>query len=247
MEDKLKKLGLTDYETKAYLALISSGSVGGNKLSEVSKVPQGKIYLILSKLIEKGLVSQVNSKPKIFKAIDPEISLKALINEQKNNLDEIAQSVSAGIKEIKKLELNKQETDEKITILRGKKNTFPIAHYLYENAKKSLDVMLTFELLTATSERLLLEAKEKGIKIRILATKKDNLQLIKNMKKQGFNIKYYPVDELRILIKDNEECIEMIVNPHNLMDRTNIYIQSKELTNALKIYFDSVWKKAESI
>ncbi|MEI7718673.1 MAG: helix-turn-helix domain-containing protein, partial [archaeon] len=121
MEDKLKKLGLTDYETKAYLALISSGSVGGNKLSEVSKVPQGKIYLILSKLIEKGLVSQVNSKPKIFKAIDPEISLKALINEQKNNLDEIAQSVSAGIKEIKKLELNKQETDEKITILRGKK------------------------------------------------------------------------------------------------------------------------------
>ena len=247
MENKLRQLGLTDYEIKAYLSLISFGSAGGNKLSEISKVPQGKIYLTISKLIEKGLVSQINSKPKIFKAIDPEVSLKDLIRTEKDKLNELSETLPKEIKTIKKLELNKQDTDEKVTILRGKKNAFPIAHYLYENAKKSLDVILTFELLTSTSERLLLQAKEKGIKIRILATKKVNLPLIRKMQKQGFNIKYYPVDELRILIKDNEECIQMIVNPKDLMDRLNIYIQSKELTKALELYFNSVWKKAESI
>jgi len=247
MEENLRKLGLTKYEIKAYLILVSFGYMKGGKISEKSGVPQGKIYSVLSNLIEKGLVSQIDAKPKIFKAINPDVALRNLIEEKRNDLEAFTEKLSSEIKKLMATKLKNQETDEKITILRGKKNAFSIAHYLYENAKTSLDVMLTFELLTTTSERLLLEAKKRRVKIRILATKKINLPLIKRIRNQGFNIRYYPVEELRILIKDNEESIEAIVNPKNLLDRTNIYIQSKELTKALKIYFESIWDKSEII
>ena len=107
--------------------------------------------------------------------------------------------------------------------------------------------MFTFEVINHTTWRILREKKKQKVNIRVIATKKDNEKIRKSLIKEGFDIRYYPVEELRIFIKDNEESLETIVNPKNLMDRMSVLIQSKELTKALEHYFDIIWDKAKII
>ena len=83
--------------------------------------------------------------------------------------------------------------------------------------------------------------------IRILATKKADKSLMKEIADYGFEVRYYPVEEIRIFIKDKKESVIQVLNKNNLFDRTNIVVQSEELSGALTHYFDKVWEKGEVI
>ena len=53
----LENIGLTDGEIKVYLALIKLGSSTSGPITDKSGVSRSKIYNILERLIQKGLVS----------------------------------------------------------------------------------------------------------------------------------------------------------------------------------------------
>lgn len=243
MEQQLKELGLSEYESKTYIALVREGTLTGLKISKASNVPQGKIYETLYKLMEKGFVSVMNAKPKLFKAIDPEIALKQYIKSKKEKLEELEKNLPKRIKQLGNL--RKQETDEKVSIFTGRKNAFTANHYLMESASKSIDIMFTFEIIHTYTKRILLDKKSKSLKIRIIATKKENKELIREILGYGIEIRYYPVQEIRIFIKDGKESNIQILNKNDFLDRTNILIQSEELSKALTHYFDKIWEKAE--
>lgn len=245
MEQELRSLGLSEYESKVYIALVREGTLTGIKISKASNVPQGKIYETLYRLMEKGFVSVMNAKPKLFKAIDPEIALKQYIKAKRQNLEDMEKSLPKKIKQFSSL--RKKETDEKVSIFTGRKNAFTANHYLMETSSKSLDIMFTFEIIHAYTKRILLDKISKGIKIRIIATKKDNKELIKEILVYGIGVRYYPVQEIRIFIKDGKESNIQILNKNDFLDRTNILIQSEELSKALTHYFDKVWEKAEML
>lgn len=107
--------------------------------------------------------------------------------------------------------------------------------------------MFTFEYMPSSVLREIRKCIERDVKISMLATKKDeeNIKLIRKIKKLGVDVRYYPVQEIRLAIKDGIESYQMIVNPKNLLDRVSIVIESSELTKALEHYFDYVWKKAK--
>ena len=50
----LKIMGLTDYESRTYLALTSIISGTATEVSRVSEVPRSKIYQVLKSLEKKG-------------------------------------------------------------------------------------------------------------------------------------------------------------------------------------------------
>jgi len=69
----LQKIGLTEGETKVYLALLQKGSVTTGPIVDAAKVSRSKIYHILERLIEKGLVATIiKSKTKYFQAANPQ-------------------------------------------------------------------------------------------------------------------------------------------------------------------------------
>jgi len=57
------KLGLTTFETKAYLSLLKKGNVTGYELSKESGIPSSKIYTVLNHLVTKNLVIPLQSHP----------------------------------------------------------------------------------------------------------------------------------------------------------------------------------------
>src|SRR3989338_4956714 len=74
-----KKMGFTEGETKVYLALLKLGETSITPIVKESKVSKSKIYDILEKLIEKGLVGYVTRDgTKQFTANDPKMIIEFL-------------------------------------------------------------------------------------------------------------------------------------------------------------------------
>ena len=70
---------------------------------------------------------------------------------------------------------------------------------------------------------------------------------IKEDLKKGVEIRYYPVENLRMSVKDELEVIVTILNPKNPKDRIYLYAESEGMAKAMGFYFDYIWQKAKPI
>ncbi|KYK26312.1 hypothetical protein AYK26_05380 [Euryarchaeota archaeon SM23-78] len=76
---ELERVGLTQNESKVYLALLDLGSSLAGKISEKAGIHRRAVYDALNRLIEKGLVSYViKSGKKFYEATNPEKILDVL-------------------------------------------------------------------------------------------------------------------------------------------------------------------------
>jgi len=66
------KLGLTAFESKAYLSLLKKGKVTGYELSKASGIPSSKIYSVLNHLVTKNLAVSLESHPVRYLPRPPE-------------------------------------------------------------------------------------------------------------------------------------------------------------------------------
>jgi sugar-specific transcriptional regulator TrmB len=88
----LRDLGLSEYEARAYRALLKTGPTTAKELSRVSDVPMGRIYDVLNSIEQYNLVrSQSASRPKKYVAVEPETALNRLLADKKRELDEKAE------------------------------------------------------------------------------------------------------------------------------------------------------------
>jgi sugar-specific transcriptional regulator TrmB len=69
--EKLKRVGLTEYEAKAYLALARTHLSTATQVSDKSGIPRTKTYETLESLAQKGWVRVMSGVPLLFKAVDP--------------------------------------------------------------------------------------------------------------------------------------------------------------------------------
>lgn len=88
----LRDLGLSEYEARAYRALLRSGPTTAKELSRTSEVPMGRIYDVLNGLEQHRLVrSQAASRPKKYVAVEPDVGLDRLLEAKQRELDEQAE------------------------------------------------------------------------------------------------------------------------------------------------------------
>lgn len=81
----LEQIGLTESEIKVYLALLRLGQTTSGHIVEEAKVTRSKIYDILERLKNKGLVSYIiKESTKYFSAADPSNIIKYLDNKEKD-------------------------------------------------------------------------------------------------------------------------------------------------------------------
>ncbi|MBR9693257.1 hypothetical protein GOV07_05020 [Candidatus Woesearchaeota archaeon] len=96
----LKEAGLTEGETKVYLALLELGSSTTGPIVEKSGVARSIIYQLLEKLVQKGLVSHITkAKTKHYEAAPPQ-KLLEYINEREMKLKENKKKVEALLPEL---------------------------------------------------------------------------------------------------------------------------------------------------
>ncbi|MBI2575157.1 hypothetical protein HYV82_04710 [Candidatus Woesearchaeota archaeon] len=249
MEEELRKLGLGEYESKVYIALLVHGSMNGRETAKLSSVPQSKVYEVLYRLAEKKFVSILDARPKQFRAVEPGIAVRHHLASKKGELEELEKTLPPRLESAAKSRHREPRTQEIITVYRGEKSTHPVVMHKYLAAKMYVKDMFTFEYVPESMTREVVKCIERGVKIYMLATMKtkENRKLMQKMKKLGVEVRYFPVKEIRLAVCDGTESYQMIVNQKNMMDRVSIVIQSLELTRALEHYFDYLWGRAERV
>jgi len=85
---RLVELGFTQYEARTYIGLLVSGDAAtGYGISNVTGVPQPKVYETLRRLVERGAAIQVGERPARYAATSPDVLLAALEREFQARLE----------------------------------------------------------------------------------------------------------------------------------------------------------------
>ena len=73
----LHQVGLTEYETRAYLILLKQGVMTASEISEHGKIPYSKVYETLNSLEKKGWLEAEKGRPRRYFPKAPTESLEA--------------------------------------------------------------------------------------------------------------------------------------------------------------------------
>ncbi len=76
---KLRSLGLTTYEARAYLVLVKRGVMTSTEIAREARIPQPRVYDVLRGLEEKGLILVSEGRPRLYRAEEPRVALKRLL------------------------------------------------------------------------------------------------------------------------------------------------------------------------
>lgn len=239
--DLLRKVGLNKYETEAYLALLNKGPSTAFMISKNGGVPYGRVYDSLNELIRKGFVEVVPSKPKKYSAVNPETAIRGYLDEQSNSLEKLrAESVEV-ISSFKK----RKSSEAEVTVDTGKKN---FAKAVVEHFKYKEDFW-------ATSENFLLEKNYPALRryVRIgpsrryvlIDINKADKARIKEVIKEGLNVKHYVLENVRFLVSD-EELVTISIQEKDA-EWVNIHVQNKSLGKALTKIMKLIWKNSKKV
>lgn len=239
----LEEVGLTESESKVYLSLVELGSTSKGPLVEKSKVASSKIYELLDKLIDKGLVSYViKSGVKHFEAAPPK-RLRDYMKEKKNRLLEQEKKLEELIPLLETKHPSKNIGSE-TQVFRGMKGAKTAFDNILTELKKGDEYyVLGISKFTEHFERFIINFQKKraeqGIKCKIIVNElakdvgtqlsKIKLTKVKYIKKELFTPFVFILYKDKVLISIG-------------LDEIFIEIDSKNLSSGLKAYVDYMWK-----
>ena len=93
-------IGLSKYEAKVYLTLITEGISTAKNISDITGIPYGKVYEIINSLSYKGFAMTLPSKPMKYRAVSPQ---QAVISAKKNTHEKFKKLENSLIKKLKPL------------------------------------------------------------------------------------------------------------------------------------------------
>jgi len=132
----LRELGLTEYETETYIALLASGVLTASEVSEQSNVPYSKIYETLNALERKGWIEAEHGRPSKYFPKPPTEALSMTKLQFEEKLREWEKTILAELQPI----FEQREIREKpdIWILRGQLSVLAKLQEMVDNAKSEV-------------------------------------------------------------------------------------------------------------
>jgi len=176
--NSLRRLGLNQYEAKAFLTLTTNGILTAGELSNLAGLPRPRVYDILVELKRKGFV-KFNDKEKLVryesvplkKALDTYKVVRAEeVKDEAKQFDELGLKLGSILKKGKTV--NKLENSESVWTLKGRDSIYTKLSSMIQNAKEDIFVISTqngVERKLAEHGLVLENASKKGVKVSIVS------------------------------------------------------------------------------
>jgi len=85
----LTRFGLSDYESRAYVALVALGSSSATFVAEVAQIPRTSAYKVMKGLQDKGFVRLKEGRPRLFAAEDPSEVSKRIVSDMEQTFSKL--------------------------------------------------------------------------------------------------------------------------------------------------------------
>ena len=247
----LKKIGLTDYESRTYLALISLVSAKADEISKKSGVPRSKIYPVLEKLEKKELITIKQGRPLIYTAINPSESL----NNYKKNLLRDLDIIEDNLTKIYESEL--PQVNMPVLSIEDKNKIIKKQEELLRRSKKTLLLRLGFILPEEVNKikNLIIQALNNNVQVKILAVREfmiDNqtINIEELFSDVDVKIKYVNLPAAMLIIKDyNEMFLVFAENSGKSISNANMVGLYNTYSTIIANYssaFNKQWSKVQN-
>jgi len=164
----LKEFGLTEYEVKAYIALVESGPMPASQLSTTAAIPYSKIYEILGNLERKGWVESEQGRPSKYFPKPPSTALESSRVRMENTLKS---SQTDAMSELQPL-YEKKRVQERpdIWIVRGQNNILDRIKETLGRTRRELLVAMPIvpDSVISMATPLLSLMNSRGIKVSVM-------------------------------------------------------------------------------
>ncbi|HLC62772.1 MAG TPA: helix-turn-helix domain-containing protein [Candidatus Nanoarchaeia archaeon] len=247
LKQDLQGIGLTDGETKAYLAMLELGSSTVGPIAKKSGISYSKIYEVLERLIDKGIVSFIiKEKTRYFQAIEPNM-LYRFLEMQESEIEKNKEKLKKIIPELEK-HTKIFENKEEVELFVGLKGLRTASEKMYSNfAKKDIALFLYVnkegysDIVDEFYLKLAPFYKQKGIKFKGIGNKTWAKSEYSKKTKSFIDARYvdFPLPGTIDIYKDMVLQVSWSNKP------IGILIQSKEIAENYRNYFNEVWKVAK--
>ncbi|MEN6290935.1 MAG: helix-turn-helix domain-containing protein [Methanobacterium sp.] len=239
-------MGLTDYESKAYLALASFISATALEISEASGVPQSKIYEVLRSLAKKEFIEIQRGKPLKYEIIPPQ----DVFGKSKAKIREELEEAESEIKTIYETQI--PTAPPHIWLIYGTNKIIKKELEIIGRAKNTLHIAAGF-MFHGEVEKLnedLNKAFKKGVLTRIIVaphcvTDGEKIEISKNLKKLDCEVKTFQIPFIKVIIRDKKEMLLIFCKFKDgiLISQTAIGVwnQYTEFVETIADLYNLVW------
>ncbi|MBI4175932.1 MAG: hypothetical protein HY518_01910 [Candidatus Aenigmarchaeota archaeon] len=258
----LKELGMQEYETKAYLALLRTGISTAEQVSTQADIPLTRVYETLVSLQRKGLIAVINIRPKKYKLL-PLKALENIVEEKKERMmSEIARA-EAVLKKITSMapkpngKANLQQEQEDIWIIKGRKNGVRVIRDADRNAQREILIFADDISWFPEFSRLVAGRVKEGVNVKILCNvNAKTRKMVDAALSIGAEVRGWDVKGLQGNILDGKTAHivckipkagikeeEYYGEPGNdkLFTYETITLQNPVLIKVFRTHFDSFW------
>jgi sugar-specific transcriptional regulator TrmB len=252
----LIRLGLTLNEARVLMALYASENLTAKSIAKSSGVAREIVYQIIPKLQKKGLVDELITSPKTFKAIELSQVIEVLLQQRKQEDKELF----AKAKEMaKKQQQNSQvKNDDSIITLLAPKKGDPHWKKDWENYKKCVDMIMASEKLLQWpqhSAELSIDTVIRNKTIMRLITEKASKAIIDNPPAKYFppnvaeklpliNFKYVDSTPVEMVIFDKKIVYMATINEKQIKDMVWLRSNNASIVEMANQYFETLWRSA---
>ncbi len=242
---ELINLGLTEKESKVYLASLKLGKSAVQKIATTSKVNRATTYVIIENLMEKGLMSSyTEGKKQFFIAESPE-KLSLLFREQQMEIQKKQEYLDKILPELKSL---KQEDNEGpvVRYYKGKEGIIKMLQEFSE-IKKEETVILAYSVDSTNAffskeetKKWIEKRKNQKQKTKAIYTFKDGeIPVFKNNKVKKVPLNKYPITS-DIAVYNNK------IRMASLNNKIGLIIEDKEMAQTMKAILALAWEGANN-
>lgn len=241
----LQNLGLTEYEVKAYTALLEHEVRTASQISRHSGIPFSKIYEVLGSLERKGWVEAEHARPSKYFPKPPSIALETTRLRMESELRGNERQV---LEELKPLyEMKGARERPEIWIVRGEYNVLSKIYETLVKSQRELLIALPFvsaDVVEFMSPRII-ELSQRGVSIMVMMTKIVEERVLRKL--SGFA-------EVRVrdqmfgggVISDEREVVLLLGEEKEGRASLAIWSDHVGLTKFAKNYFEYLWNSPDT-
>jgi len=242
----LKEIGLTDGEIKVYLALFKLSSSSTGPIVKESKVHSSKVYPILDRLIEKGLVSYIKEGKKTIYTASPPTTILSYLDKKQTKIQEQKKSAEKLVKELEGLSKIREEETE-ATMFKGLKGIRTAFTEATKDLKAGDKAYAMF--LPPVHESLL--PFYKNLATSLSRRKVNNHLLFNEHCKEYEAVKNLPNLKTKVGIsREQKSPAEVCAYGNNTVisttageDNITVLIKNKDIADSFKQQFEYIWKQ----
>jgi sugar-specific transcriptional regulator TrmB len=233
LQARLQKLGLSDVESKVYVALLRLGKAKAGAVARQADLNRTSTYDGLKRLLEKGLAGYaIEANRKVFSPVDPE-RLVHFIREKEEDAKELVPSLSAIY--------NKPAERRNVTLFHGNKGIKSMFLGFVKERKP---------MCVLDSESQFTERMPDFAKFFVKQVEKYKIP-IRHVVREGVDVKPSKTTQVRYVRRGNQSDAVLNVFGDNISiilwsdPPEGVVIESKDAAEAFRNYFEIIWKTAK--